>query len=355
MGTDLAALCRDMVAIPSVSQREKSLADFVVEYLGGVKGLDTTRIGNNVVARSSFGRQYRILIAGHLDTVPPDDNLVPLVRDGRIYGLGSADMKSGLAVMLGLADQVTSFSMDVTFIFYVCEEAVASLSGLKEIERSDEEIFASQAAILMEPTSSRIEAGCQGTMRIRCDIRGKRAHTARPWVGVNAIHRLGELVQRISNAELEDPVIDGLQFREALQVVKISGGVANNVVPDLASIVVNHRFAPDKGIEEAFQSVRRLLGDLIDQDNGDEVVLEEGVLGAMPNLDSPFIAKLLEITGEMPKAKLGWTDVAFFSARGIPATNFGPGDPLVAHTKDEFVEVKEIDLAFNAMNYALRV
>ncbi|TAN29526.1 MAG: succinyl-diaminopimelate desuccinylase [Actinomycetota bacterium] len=353
MGTDLSALCQSMVAIPSVSHDEEKIADFVASHLAGIASLDLLRIGNNIVARSSFGRSSRVVVAGHLDTVPPDDNQVLRVENRRIYGLGSADMKAGLAVMLGLAELVESFLVDLTLVFYVCEEVASVFSGLLEIEHADPELLQSDAAVLMEPTSNRIEAGCQGTMRIRVGLAGKRAHTARPWAGVNAIHRLGDLINRIAHAELDNPIVDGLQFREAMQVVGVSGGIANNVVPDLASVTVNYRFAPNKGIDAAFQSVKSLLADLVDRDRGDDIVLEEGVLGASPNLGDPFIMKLLAATNKMPEAKLGWTDAAFFSSRGIPATNFGPGNPLLAHSRDEFVELSEIEAAFGIMKRAL--
>ncbi len=353
METDLSALCQRMVAIPSVSHEEEKLADFVAGYLAGFASLDLFRIGNNIVVRSSFGRSFRLIIAGHLDTVPPDNNQGLRVENGRLYGLGSADMKAGLAVMLGLAELVESFSVDLTLIFYVCEEVASTFSGLLEIERTNPELLRGDAAVLMEPTSNRIEAGCQGTMRIRIELAGKRAHTARPWAGVNAIHRAGALIDCVAHADLENPLIDRLQFREALQVVRVSGGIANNVVPDVANVVVNYRFAPNKDIDQAFQTIKALLGDLIDPGLGDDIQLEEGVLGASPNLSNPFIAKLLAVTSETPQAKLGWTDVSFFSSRGIPATNFGPGNPLLAHTRDEYVELSEIRAAFGIMTGAL--
>ncbi|MDA8080730.1 MAG: succinyl-diaminopimelate desuccinylase [Actinomycetota bacterium] len=352
MGTDIVALCKEMIAIPSVSHDEENLAGFVANHLSQFSSIGISRIGNNVIAKSSMNRPNRVIIAGHLDTVPADDNLVPRLEDGRIYGLGSADMKSGLAVMLGLAEIAGSFSFDTTFIFYACEEVATSFSGLLEIERVNPDVFRGDVAVLMEPSSSRIEAGCQGTMRVEIIIRGQRAHTARPWVGVNAIHRAAGIISRLAEVDLGTSMIDSLQFRESLQVVKVHGGVANNVVPDLATIVLNYRFAPNKTVEEAFEFVKSLVENLLDQD-GDEVVLEEGVLGALPNLSDPFISRLREASSAVPNAKLGWTDVAFFVARGIPATNFGPGDPLLAHTKNEFVEVSEIELAFTTMRNVL--
>lgn len=353
MATDLIKLCEKMVAIPSVSQSESDLASFVHAQLSSIPFLEVVRISDNVVARFTANHGRRAIIAGHLDTVPPAGNEVPVLESGRIYGLGSADMKSGLSVMLGLAEVADKFAVDTTFIFYACEEVASRFSGLLQIDKARPDFLAGDVAVLMEPTSTRIEAGCQGSMRVRVDLVGRRAHTARPWIGVNAIHRLGDIIQLINSEIPRQPVIDGLVFREALQIVKVEGGVANNVVPDLASITVNYRFAPDKTVEEAFSYLENLVATGIFPEQGDVIELIEAAPGAPPTLNDETISLLLDASGQPPRAKLGWTDVAFFSQRGIAATNFGPGDPLLAHTKEEFVETAEIDFAFNAMVRAL--
>lgn len=351
MRDDLAGLCRAMVDIPSVSHSEAALADFVVEHLSAVPGVGISRFGNNVVARVGPERSRTVIVAGHMDTVPPDGNELSQLRDGRIYGLGSADMKGGLAVMLGLAEEARNFACGVTFIFYACEEVASEFSGLLEIERNMPEVLRADVAVLMEPTAAHIEAGCQGTMRVRVEVKGTRAHTARPWMGKNAIHRLGAFISRASNAPLVNPMIDGLEFQESLQVVQVDGGVANNVVPDKATMILNYRFAPDKDVRSAFSFVSSLFEDFLEPD--DVVEMEEGVPGALPSLVDPFVSNLLAASGRSPRAKLGWTDVAFFAGRGIPATNFGPGDPLLAHTRSEYVDVSEIDSVFGAMKVAL--
>lgn len=284
-----------------------------------------------------------------MDTVPADGNELPRISDRIISGLGSADMKSGLAVMIGLAQKAASLKSDVTFLFYVCEEVASKFSGLVEIGSVDSSILTADAAILLEPTSCRIEAGCQGTMRVRIEVLGRSAHTARPWMGVNAIHRLGDLIKAVASFEPRQPVIDGLVFRESLQVVKVEGGKSNNVVPDRASIVVNYRFAPDRTLVQAETYLRDLFGEFIFPEHGDNFELIEGVEGALPNLERLVIEDLAKVSNLPPRAKLGWTDVAYFSSRGIPATNYGPGDPLVAHTKDEYVNIDEIELAFNLL------
>ncbi len=351
MEFDLASLCQEMVAIPSVSHDEEKMADFVESHLSRISGLELIRIGNNLIAKSAGGRPKKVLLVGHLDTVPPDGNEIPQVKQGRIHGLGSADMKGGLAVMLGLASIANSLSVDTNFVFYSCEEVSSKYSGLLEIERMSPDSLNGDVAVLMEPTGGRVEAGCQGTMRVKIQVRGQRAHTARPWMGVNAIHRSGAIITRLAGVALENSVIDGLQYQESLQVVKVEGGVANNVVPDLATITLNYRFAPNKDVDRAFAYVNSLVADLLKPT--DVIELEEGVSGAVPNLNEPLISSLLAASRAVPRAKLGWTDVAFFSARGIPATNFGPGDPLVAHTKDEFVEVSEIKAVFDSVRLAL--
>lgn len=349
--TDIAALCHELAAIPSVSHQEQRIADFVAERLSRIGRLKVSRIGNNVLAQSLAGRPGPIVIAGHLDTVPADGNETPTYRDGRIYGLGTADMKSGLAVMIALAEKATEFSFDTTFVFYAREEVAAKFSGLLEVDRERPELLRGTAAILMEPTSARIEAGCQGTMRVSYTIKGKRAHTARPWMGVNAIHRMAQVIDAFAETKLEHPIVDGLEFRESLQVVKVFGGVANNVVPDLATLIVNYRFAPNKDVASAFEALRSMSTDKLD--DADDVEIEEGVDGALPNLDNAFIAKLKVASAQPVSAKLGWTDVSFFHSRGVAAANFGPGDPLLAHTRDEYVEIAELDTAFNSMRLAL--
>lgn len=350
---DLVKLCSDLIAIPSPSHSEEKISNYIFDLLQSFEGLSVDRIGNNVVATSHLGRGRKVIVAGHMDTVPANGNELPRISDGIINGLGSADMKSGLAVMIGLAQKAASLKSDVTFVFYVCEEVSSKFSGLVEIGSVDSSILTADAAILLEPTSCRIEAGCQGTMRVRIELLGRSAHTARPWMGVNAIHRLGDLIRTVASLEPRQPVIDGLVFRESLQVVKVEGGRSNNVVPDRGSIVVNYRFAPDRTLVQAEAYLRELFGEFIIPEQGDSLELVEGVEGALPNLERVVIEDLAKASNLPPRAKLGWTDVAFFSSRGIPATNFGPGDPLVAHTKDEYVNIDEIELAFNLLSQSL--
>ncbi|MBP2320777.1 succinyl-diaminopimelate desuccinylase [Kibdelosporangium banguiense] len=324
-----------LVDVPSVSENEAELAGAVERALRGLGHLEVARSGNAVLARTNFGRPQRVVFAGHLDTVPINDNL-PSRREGDIlHGCGTVDMKSGDAVMLHLAATVTDPRHDLTFVFYDCEEIEAARNGLGRIERDLPEWLRGDIAVVCEPSNGVIEAGCQGTMRIEIRTQGKRAHTARAWMGVNAIHALGEALRRLEAYEPRIVDIDGCTYREGLQAVKIQGGVAGNVVPDAAVLTVNHRFAPDRNPEQAEKHLREVF-------DGFDVTVTDIAAGALPGLQAPAAKELVQAAGGAPVAKLGWTDVARFAALGMPAVNFGPGDPTLAHTKEEHVYVQQI-------------
>jgi succinyl-diaminopimelate desuccinylase len=346
--TDLLALAAELVSVPSPSHEEAPLCALVEERLRSLRHLGVERLGNNVVARTSLGRPMRLLVGGHLDTVPPDGNLPGRIEGDVLWGLGAADMKGGLAVMLALAAELDAPAVDVTWVFYECEEVESRYNGLGRLEREAPELLACDAAVLMEPTAARVEAGCQGSLRAVVTVGGVRAHTARAWVGRNAIHRLGEVLRRLEAYRPREPEIDGCRYREALQAVRVEGGVAGNVVPDLARLWVNHRFAPDRSPAEAEAHVREVVGDV------DALVVEDVAPGAPPRLDHPLLGALVARTGEPPVAKLGWTDVARFAARGVPATNFGPGDPLLAHTSGERVSRGDLERVSAVLGDLLR-
>ncbi|HZD65896.1 MAG TPA: succinyl-diaminopimelate desuccinylase [Acidimicrobiales bacterium] len=338
---DLLARATELVAIPSVSHHEEALADHVAALLSGVAALKVDRVGNNVVARTELGRSSRLLLAGHLDTVPPNGNETPERRGDQVVGLGATDMKGGLAVMVELALACSDPAVDVTWVFYACEEVDQAHSGLRQLASARPELLEADAAVLGEPTGGRIEAGCQGNLRLGVTLVGERAHTARPWMGVNAIHRLAPLVSRASAYEGRRPVLDGCEYREALQAVRVEGGVANNVVPDRVRVTFNHRFAPDRDAAGAEAHLRGLLAPALAA--GDVMEVEEVAPAAPPGLDHPLLAALVARSQASPRAKLGWTDVAFFAGRGVPAANLGPGDPTRAHTAGEFVDRGELE------------
>ncbi|MEJ5255223.1 MAG: succinyl-diaminopimelate desuccinylase [Acidimicrobiales bacterium] len=352
MGTDLLALAASLVDIPSVSWHESAIVDHLEARLRSIGGLEVTRVGDNLVARTRLGRDQRVVLAGHTDTVPPNGNDVAVVEGDRLWGVGAADMKSGLAVMVDLAETVIEPAVDVTYVFYAREEVSAEHSGLAELWAARPDLLEGDVALLGEPTLAAIEAGCQGTLRMRIVLRGVRAHTARPWMGRNAIHRLGGLLRALDDYEGRRPVLQGCEYREALQAVAVEGGVAGNVVPDRVELTVNHRFAPDRSVDEAQAHVRELLEPWLDE--GDEVAVVDRAPAAPPSLDHPLLQALIERNGLPVRAKLGWTDVAFFAARGIPAANFGPGDATVAHTQGEYVERADLERVHGALADLLR-
>lgn len=342
MGLDLAgdpvALTAALVDVESVSGQEDRLAGLVHDALSACGHLTVERFGNNVVARTDLGRGRRVLLAGHLDTVPVADNL-PSRREGDLlHGCGTSDMKSGDAVLLHLAATLTSPSYDVTYVLYDNEEVEATKNGLAMLVRDHRDLLEADLAVLMEPTSGQVEAGCQGTLRVRVDLAGRRAHSARSWLGDNAIHAAAPVLQRLHDYVARDVDLDGCVYREGLQAVAVAGGVAGNVVPDACSVTVNFRFAPDRSEEQALDHVREVF-------DGFDLVLLDTAPGALPGLAQPAAKHFVEAVGATPVAKYGWTDVARFSALGVPALNYGPGDPNLAHTRDEHVDVRQITRA----------
>ncbi len=338
-GERLLDLAAALVAVPSESRRERALADLVEARLGGRRELRVERVGDSVVARTDLGTGRRLVLAGHLDTVPPFDDRPPRVDGGVLWGLGAVDMKGGLAVLLDLAATATP-AVDVTWVLYACEEVDRAENALGRLAVERPELLAGDAAVLLEPTGGVVEAGCQGTARAEVRLRGRRAHTARPWTGVNAVHRLGPVLDVLNRYRPRRVVLDGCEFAEQLQAVRVAGGVAGNVVPDDASVTVNFRFAPDRGEAEARAELHAMFGDVLGEE--DELVVTDIAAGAPPGLGHPLLAALVAASGAPPRAKVGWTDVATFAAAGVPAANFGPGDPLLAHTPDEHVSVAEL-------------
>ena len=343
--SDLLGVTRDLMAVPSPSRSEGALADLVEAALCACPWLELTRVGDNVVSRTTFGHDQRLVLAGHLDTVPAVGNGAPRLEGDTVWGVGASDMKGGLAVMLHLATTVRRPAVDVTWCFYAREEIGRADSGLLELWQERPDLLAGDAAILGEPTSALVEAGCQGTMRVRVTLRGVRAHTARPFTGRNAIHRLVPLLQRVADWPGREVVLDGCTYAEQLQAVAVEGGVAANVVPDEARVTLNHRYAPDRGSEEAGAFLLELLQGTWDPGAGDAWEVLDAGDGAPPSLEHPLLRALVEKSGGAPKAKVGWTDVASFWDHGVPAANFGPGDPLLAHHPDERVSAPQLERA----------
>ena len=336
---DVAELTRTICDIESVSGNEKELADAIESALVKYSHLEVIRDGDAIVARTNFGHEKRVVIAGHIDTVPVANNLpvklLPMEREQVLWGRGTVDMKAGVAVQLRLAATLTKTNVDVTWVFYDHEEVDASLNGLGRIARNRPELLDASFAVLCEPSYSQVEGGCNGTMRAEVTTRGVKAHSARAWMGKNAVHAAADILMRLDSYESADVEVDGLVYRESLNAVIIKGGIATNVIPDECTVTVNYRFAPSKSAAEAEAHIREVF-------LGHEVVITDSAEGARPGLDLPEAAAFVAATGSQPRPKYGWTDVARFSALGIPAVNFGPGDPNKAHSDDENVPVSQI-------------
>lgn len=332
---DAVRLTRALCDIASVSGDEKTIADAVEDFLRGCPHLNVVRDGNALVARTHLGRAHRVLIAGHLDTVPINDNLPTRVDGDHIWGRGTVDMKAGVAVHLRLAKDLVEPVHDVTWIFYDLEEVEAPRNGLGRLARNCPELLAGDFAILGEPSNAIIEGGCNGTMRATISIVGVRAHSARSWMGSNAIHGAHVILDRLAAFEPETVTVDGLDYREGLNAVAIRGGVAGNVIPDECVVEVNYRFAPSKSEADAAAFVTALFPECA-------VVVTDSAAGARPGADSPLALSFVAAVGGHIAPKFGWTDVARFNALGIPAVNFGPGDPALAHADDERVSLTDI-------------
>jgi succinyl-diaminopimelate desuccinylase len=335
LAADGATLTAALVDIESVSGNEARLAGEVAAALRALPHLTVHTDGAAVIARTSLGRPQRVVLAGHLDTVPVADNLPSSLVRSRLYGVGTSDMKSGVAVQLRLAATLASPVMDVTYVFYDCEEVQAARNGLGRIGREQPGLLEADFAVLLEPTGGVVEGGCQGTLRADVSTAGQRAHSARSWMGRNAIHEAGAVLQVLRDYQPRTPDVDGLTYREGLNAVGITGGVAGNVIPDLCTVSVNYRFAPDRSAADAEAHVREVFG-------GWEVSVTDVAPAARPGLDRPAAASFVGAVGGTPRAKLGWTDVARFAELGVPAVNYGPGEPEVAHTAGEYVELPKI-------------
>ncbi|MDA4894943.1 MULTISPECIES: succinyl-diaminopimelate desuccinylase [unclassified Microbacterium] len=332
-------LTRAICDVPSVSGAEKPLADLIESSVRAFPHLEVIRHGNTVVARTDLGRAQRVVIAGHIDTVPINGN-VP-TRDAEVdgvpvlWGRGTVDMKAGVAVQLKLAAELSAPAVDVTWMWYDNEEVEASRNGLALLAASRPDLFAADFAILGEPSDGEVEGGCNGTLRAIVRTSGVRAHSARAWIGENAIHAAAPILARLAEYRPREVGVEGLVYREGLNAVRITGGVAGNVIPDACEVEVNYRFAPSKTAAEAEAHVRAVFA-------GFPVEITDSSEGARPGLDAPIAQRFVAAVGAVPRPKYGWTDVARFSALGIPAVNYGPGDPHLAHHDEERVPLAQI-------------
>jgi len=339
---ELSKLTLDLVNISSVSKDEKSIADSIAEALKKIGHLKITRVNNSIVAQTNFGNKQRVVIAGHIDTVPANNNFPGKINNSEVIGLGSVDMKSGIAVALKLASEITSSNYDVTYLFYESEEIETKFNGLELITKQQKDLLDCDFAILMEPTNGILEVGCQGSLRFEVSTSGKRSHSARWWNGENAIHKINKILEILNNYKSREPEIDGHKFREGLQAVKVNGGIAGNVVPDSVTISINHRFAPDTSIDQATQNMKTLFKDFNFQ-------LVDAANAAPTGLSNQLIKEFVSNIGKNIAPKFGWTDVARFANAGIPAINFGPGDPNLAHHPEEKVLISQINDVYESL------
>jgi len=346
---DVANLTEQLINVASVSGDEKSLADAVESALRDCSWLEVTRLSNTIIARTNLGRPQRVILAGHLDTVPAAENqqAVRIAADGTlptgetaeqevIFGLGSCDMKAGVAVALHAAATISEPSLDVTYVFYECEEVESARNGLTLVAASQPDLLKADVAVLLEPSNAAIEAGCQGTLRAEVTAKGVRAHSARSWKGSNAIHSLTAALDLLQNFVADQVEVDGLVYREGLNAVGIKGGIAGNVIPDSATVVINYRYAPTVSAEAAQHRITEFFADY-------EVTILDNEPGALPGLTDPAVAKLVALVDGKVAPKFGWTDVSRFAKLGIPAVNLGPGDPQFAHSASEHVPVADIE------------
>lgn len=346
LSTPATELTAVLVDLESVSGNEAAITDAVETALRRYPSLSVQRLGNVVVARTELGRPERVVLAGHLDTVPIAGNLPSTVVDGRLFGCGTSDMKSGVALQLRAAHLVGSGALepavDLTWFFYDCEEVEAERNGLRRVAAEHPELLRADLAILLEATNGVVEGGCQGTMRAVVSLTGRRAHSARSWLGVNAIHLAAPVLRRLADYAPAVVDVEGLTYREGLNAVAISGGVAGNVIPDGCQVTVNYRFAPDKSEAEAERQLRTVF-------DGFAVEIVDSAPAARPGLDQPLVRRAVAAFGGQVEAKLGWTDVARFSGLGIPALNFSPGDPNLAHRADESVDLALVERSERAL------
>jgi len=280
----------------------------------------------------------RVVLAGHYDTVPAQDNFPGRIDDGWVVGLGATDMKGGLAVMIELARAGIPFG----YLFFGREELPAgdsALPGFFERHGLDAELV-----VMLEPTDNTIQAGCLGNLNAQLVFHGTSAHSARPWLGDNAIMRAVEALAPLARLEPHDVEIEGLVFREVLSVTQIDGGIATNVIPALAKATLNFRYAPDRSPEEAEARLRELV------DGSGELELLGNSPPARVAAASPLVQQLREAGGFELEPKQAWTPVAEFSAQGLDAVNLGPGATRYAHAQDERVEIAALARTYEALS-----
>jgi succinyl-diaminopimelate desuccinylase len=332
---DLARLALDLVDIPSVSRHEQRVTAWIAERVAAMPHLRVHHRQDDAIVFGPAGRPD-VVLAGHSDTVPEQGNLPGRLADGWVHGLGASDMKGSLAVMLALAAALDGLDTALTPLFVVFgrEELPLEQSVLAGLLTTCPAILEARLAVMMEPTANRLQLGCLGNVKASLEFHGVAAHSARPWLGVNAIHQAVRGLRGIADAEPHEVLLDGLPFREVLSVTEISGGIANNVIPDRVVCGLNFRYAGHRSPADAEARLRELVGP------AGELRVVSNAPSAPVAVRNPLLARLRGAGDLAVEPKQAWTPVAEFAARGLDAVNLGPGDPAFAHRRDERVEVE---------------
>ena len=329
----------DLVNIPSESRNEAEVYDYVISAVPLEQAYSD---GESVLFAKREGKPL-VLLAGHTDTVPSQGNLPGRIEDGAVVGLGASDMKAGLAVMIELARWAaeTELTYDLGLLFFPREELGPAENPLPGVFERTPLVDEAQLVICLEPTDNTLQLGCLGNLNARAVFEGKSAHSARPWLGVNAIKLAFDGLRQVLEVEPRDVDIDGLVFREVISVTQLNAGIASNVIPARAEAILNFRYAPDRTPESAVERVRELVG-------ADVEILANSP-PAHVALRSPLVEQLRAVGDFEVQPKQAWTNVADFAARGLDAINLGPGGTRYAHAVDERVEISELERTYDAL------
>jgi succinyl-diaminopimelate desuccinylase len=339
-----AETLRWLVDIPSDTGQESEICTAINDRLSG---LPSTRVGNSLVVGEPVGDRPLILLVGHLDTVPSQGQGPSRVDGGRLFGLGACDMKGGLAVMIHLLEDPGQRSFGVAGIFYAGEEGPAAGNELARVLDEVGWLRSAHFGVVLEPSDGELQVGCNGVINAVVRFHGRAAHSARPWLGENAITKAGDWLAAMHRRQPRDVVIQGLVYQEVVSVTRASGGVANNVIPAAFEANVNCRFTPDQTVEEAVAMLR------VECRDADELEIVDSAPAGPVDTGHPFVARLVEATGAPFAAKQGWTDVARLGEFGIPAINYGPGETALAHRPDESIDLGDLDRAIEGLRSAL--
>lgn len=338
----LADTLVELINVPSVIGNEEEITTAIEIRLAPVRPV--RRLENCLVVGEPAGKPL-VVLYGHTDTVPAQDNTIASIRGGRIHGLGASDMKAGLAVMLHLLEEpsVVDGRYDVAGVFYDKEEGPTADNGLEGVLDAVPWLADADFSIVLEPTDLNLELGCNGVMNADVVFIGHAAHSARPWLGENAVTKAGAWLASMHKRQPESVDIAGLEYREVFSVTKAAGGIANNILPDRFTLNLNYRFPPIYDLEEAEGRLRDVAS------AADEVVISDrAAAGTIPD-GNPHLVRLEELVGGVRTAKQGWTDVARLTGRGIPAVNYGPGEVAQAHQRTESVPIENLAVAFDTL------